>query len=465
MNLEAATLKLLLHEKEKEKALATYAELRPEYFSATFRAILSNISDFYDKEGYVPNHNEVQVFRSRDKKSLSALASINLVDVEGVDIHVAVEELANQHAQNTTLDLVDGLLTEISLLSRHDLLDKLAAIPIKLEETLTTSEVVFTARDIPLFSRPEAVAKTKMLSGISNQWDTEAGGYYRQELVLLGGKRGSGKSIMCANLIAQQHLQGNVSIYATIEMTAVETFHRIMCILAEVPFTAIKQGTLTADETKKLAYSMSTLFEGGQAVFDKHFSNSAAVDVYSFQDELQRTCQEKDEGRIIILDDRDLSIATIDVKLSSYKARYGDQLTLMVVDYINQVVYEPGADPYDWKVQTLLGKMLKNLSRKNDVCIVSPYQMDDNGATRFAKGILDAADLAQLINVGIVEDDKGILMLETTKSRSTRDDGKYGISINWDTLRIDPREVDLGALDGEEGSSEDKETAIEGNII
>jgi hypothetical protein len=197
---------------------------------------------------------------------------------------------------------------------------------------------------------------------------------------------------------------------------------------------------------------MSNLFEGGQEVFDKHFTNNAApTDVFLFQDELQRTCVEKDEGRIIILDDRNLSISTIDVQLSSYKARYGDKLTLCVVDYINQVIVDPKADPYDWKTLTLLGKMLQNLSRKNDVCLVSPYQIDDTGQTRFSKGILDAPDLAQLIQV--IDD---VLVLETTKSRSTRDDGKYGIKINWDTLAIDPREVNLDELNGSSDEEEDK---------
>ena len=462
MNLEAVTLKLLLHETDKERALTTFTEIKPEYFSNTFRSVYHIIKNFYGKEGYIPSHTELQVFRSRDKRSLSALASIDLVDVEGVDIHVAIEELANQHAQNTTLDLLDGLLLDISLLTRHELLDKLATIPIKLEETLSVSEVVFTARDIPLFRKPDELSKAKMLSGICNQWDTEAGGYYRQELVLLGGKRGSGKSIFCANLIAQQHLQGNVSIYATIEMTAMECFHRILCILAQVDVAKLRKNELTDDDKRALGKVQATLFIGGDVVYEKHFSNhSAPIDVFAFQDELQHTCIEKEEGRIIILDDRDLSMATIDVKLSSYKARYGDKLTLCVVDYINQIVLEPGADPYDWKTQTLLGKGLKNLARKNDVAIISPYQMDDDGKTRFAKGILDAADLAQLIN--IVNPDEGIIALETTKSRSTRDDGIYGISIDWNCLRLDPTEINLDELDA--APETHVESPLEGGLI
>ena len=455
MNLEGATLKLLLHEKNKDKALAAYSELRQDYFSNSFRVVLRHIKEFYAKNGSIPSCNELEVYRSRDKKTLAAIASIKLIDITDIDIDIAVEELANQHAQNYTLDLIEHLLGDISMLSRHELLDKLALFPIKLEETLTTSEVVYSAKDIPVFTRAEDLSKEKMLSGISDQWDYEAGGYYRQELVLLGGKRGSGKSIFCCNLMVQQHKQGNVSVYCTIEMTAKEVFHRIICILAQVNYSSLRMGTLSSSEERKLAKSMSDLFVGGDLVFEKHFTNpDTKPDVFLFQEELQRDCKEKDEGRMIIIDDRDLTAATVDVKFSTYKSIYGDKFTLGIVDYLNQLVLEEGADPYDWKVQTTLGKVLQNHARKSTIALVAPYQMADDGSTRFAKGILDAADLAQLI---VVSEDKESIALETTKARSSKDDGVYHIHMDWDTLTIDPTEIDISTLSGGDTEEEASE--------
>jgi|TARA_B110000908_G_C10262223_1_gene460233 KaiC/GvpD/RAD55 family RecA-like ATPase len=468
VNLEGVTIKLLLTEENKELALSSYSELKPDYFSNTFKAVLRHIKEFYDTNGGIPSLKELEVFRSRDRKTLSAISSISLIDTQDIDIRVAIEELANQSAQNITLDMLDVLLQDISLLGRHELLDKLAYLPIQLEETLTTSEVIYTAKSLSVFKRPDALAKARMLCGICNAWDYEAGGYYRQEFVLLGGKRGAGKSVFCANLVAQQHRQGNVSIYATIEMTAEECWHRIMCVLAQVEFSKLRKDQLTDEDNVKLARTMASLFIGGDEVFEKHFVQNTSPNVFDFQDELQRTCKEKDEGRIIILDDRDLTIATLDVKVSSYKSRYGDLLTLVVVDYINQLILEPGADPYDWKTQTTLGKLLKNQARKNDICLVSPYQMDDNGIARFAKGILDAADLAQLIN--IIDKETGVMALETTKARSTKDDGKYGLRMDWKTLTIDPTEIDLEAMDGSEQEETStptpkKEQLSEGDLI
>jgi hypothetical protein len=85
----------------------------------------------------------------------------------------------------------------------------------------------------------------------------------------------------------------------------------------------------------------------------------------------------------------------------------------------------------------------------------------------FAKGILDAADLAQLIQ--IMDKESGLMALETTKSRSAKDDGKYGLRMDWKTLTIDPTEIDLEDMDGEEAVEATpqfkKEEAREGDLL
>lgn len=445
MNLEGIALKLVLEEQNPEKALKCFSELNPEYFSSTFKSILKHMRDFYTETGKVPSLKELEVYRCRDVSATTSISSLRLLDASGIDIELALDELANQRAQNITLDLVDDLLAKISLMSRDELVDTLGGLPLKVEESITVSGITHSAKTIQLFTSKEETARVQMLSGISDAWDHEAGGYFRQELVLLGGRRGSGKSLMCANLVRNQWKQGKVSIYATIEMTAIETYQRIMAAIAQVSFDSLRKNTLSPEDTIKVAKAMASMFVDGDKAFEKHFVNGAG-NVLEFQHELQTRYQEKDEGRIIILDDRDLSLATLDVQISKYKAMYGDELALVVVDYINQLVLDPAADPYDWKVQTTLGKMLKNLARKHDVCLVSPYQMADDGSTRFAKGILDAADLAQLIQIvdeGVENPEFSKMYLETTKARSNRDDGKYSFTMHWKTLTIDPREVSL----------------------
>ena len=449
MNIEGITLHLLLQQ-DREQALKYYSEINNEYFSSSFSSVLTHIKNFYTDKGFIPNIGELEVYRSRDRKILSALASIRLIDPGPIDIEVAIEELANQYAQNVTLDLIDTMLETIAIKDRFELLDEISALPLQIEEKISSTNSVQTVSDIQVFKKKEVLLNQKVYSGVCDEWDHEAGGYYKQELVLIGGKRGSGKSIFCANLIAQQHLQKNVSIYFTIEMSADETMQRILSILAETSASDLKQGKLSDEDTKKLATVMASLFHDGDVVFNKHFDGST-LDIYAFQDELYGTCVEKDEGKIIIVDDMNLTVGAIDAKLSTYKSKYGDKLGLAAIDYLNQIALDKTADMYDWKPQIVVSKTLKNLSRKHDICLVSPYQMDDDGVARFSKGILDAADLAQLLKV-----DGTSILLETTKARGTSDTGKHRVGISWTTLRIDPRPVVLEDMECDEEEDKSK---------
>lgn len=158
-------------------------------------------------------------------------------------------------------------------------------------------------------------------------------------------------------------------------------------------------------------------------------------DRYRFEEQLVRNCKLKDDNQMIIIDDRALSLTALDLHLGKIKARFGDKFTVAVVDYINQIVVE-GADKYDWKPQITVSTKLKDLARKYGVIMVSPYQIDATGEARFAKGILDAADVALVMEAGETS-----MTFDTTKIRGGGA-MKFTSAINWDTLRISPVPLD-----------------------
>ena len=309
--------------------------------------------------------------------------------------------------------------------------------------------MVFSARDIKVFQKPEEYATEQVLTGISDQWDHQIGGYFKENLVLIGGKRGSGKSIVCANLVARQHEMNKPSIYFTIEMTARETFIRIIAILADIPAAKLMKGTLDPSEKSKACKAMANFYIGGDALYTKYFETPQSPDVFEFQDELSKL-PENPENRIIIIDDRELSTASIDTKIGTYKSKFGDSLGLVVVDYLNQVKLEGSKDMYDWKDQTIVSKHMKNIARKHKICLVSPYQIDGNNEARFAKGILDAPDTAQ-----VLEAEEDSIKFTTTKMRGDTDKFIHAVKINWPTLRIDPREVTLDEIANEQEEEQD----------
>ena len=70
---------------------------------------------------------------------------------------------------------------------------------------------------------------------------------------------------------------------------------------------------------------------------------------------------------------------------------------VIIVDYLNQVKRSNApsrSGQYDWTEQIEVSKTLKSMAQEYEVPVFSPYQTDNTGEARFAKGILDAADAA-----------------------------------------------------------------------
>jgi replicative DNA helicase len=164
-------------------------------------------------------------------------------------------------------------------------------------------------------------------------------------------------------------------------------------------------------------------------------------DRFKFEETLVRNFELKVDNQMIIVDDRNLTLSSIDLHIGKAKARFGDKLKLVVVDYVNQIVLE-GTDQYDWKPQIEISKKLKNLARKYEIVMVSPYQIDKDGEARFAKGILDAADIA--LTMEAHDKETNAISFETTKIRGGKEMA-FTCPIDWDTLRISPQSVDKPA--------------------
>jgi hypothetical protein len=77
--------------------------------------------------------------------------------------------------------------------------------------------------------------------------------------------------------------------------------------------------------------------------------------------------------------------------------------------------------------------------------MVSPYQIDESGAARLSKGILDACDLALILN-----QEEGGMVFSCSKSRASKSTFKCKVGFTPDTLTIDPVEIPLEAEKEEE---------------
>lgn len=445
INVQAVVLKLLLSCTDKELALACFDKIKPHFFSSSYGTIHKAIATYYHDHGKIPSMDELSIKFSRNSNIQMALAAlVNLEDLD-IDFDMAVDALRNEYAQQEALTMISrDLLDGITMLSAEDLIDRLSALPLKLEEKVEHSGSILTASQIPVFQTEEQNKLDLMYTGISNKWDSEFGGVGRQELIFLGGKIGSGKSVFCSNLCVQQYYAGNIAPYYTIEMTGRETLLRMLSIMAGVPAMKVKQNSLVGDDLQKLAMTRAKMFHGGAEAYKNFVRNKNIIKASDFVELDQQLMKNHEEIHpLIIVDDSDLRMSTIDVSLSKFKSQYGNKLTMGVVDYINEVRLDTQGDPYDWVYQLELSRGLKRLARKHDCAIFSPYQLNDNGEARFSKSILVPVDIAMTLDA---DHDAGIIQLNAKKVRSLPP-CSFNVGIDWNTLRIDPEEVSIEEVD------------------
>ena len=433
MDISAVVINKLL----TEKNLDVWSKLKLAFLDPAYSSVYSLVTKYYDKYSTIPSFDDLDAI-AREGLAQKTLATLRLIDETDITAEVALDALIDQYTQNQTIILLDKFIDKLPLYDSVEIKENLAGIVLTLDEKTLTTEGVYTMSDIMVFVRPDELAKNRVHLGLNNTFDSVLGGVARQELILIGGKRGSGKSITCSNIMINQYESGNASIYFTIEMEAHETLQRNMSVLANVNHQNLKNGTLTDAEMLQVVKSRAGMFDESDHLVKEFVKDR---DQFKFEESLVRECALKETNQMVIIDDRALTLTSIDLHLGKMKARFGDKFTVCVIDYLNQIVVE-GASQFDWQPQIVISKKLKELARKYEIVVVSPYQIDDKGETRFAKGILDAADIALLMEANAKEDNA--MSFETTKIRGAKE-MRFTSGMDWDTLRISPVSIEKPA--------------------
>ena len=112
---------------------------------------------------------------------------------------------------------------------------------------------------------------------------------------------------------------------------------------------------------------------------------------------------------------------------------------VIIVDYLNQVKrtnVPSKTGQYDWTEQIEVSKTLKSIAQEYNIPVFAPYQTDNTGEARFAKGILDAADAAFTMETWSPEDE--CITFNCTKMRNAKMEGFTSV-MDWETLKIGPQ--------------------------
>jgi replicative DNA helicase len=215
MDVSAVVLNKLL----SEQSLDIWAKLKLVFLDPAYSSLYSAINKHYERYSALPSFDDLEL-TLREGPAAKTLATLKLTDVPEVTAEVALDALIDQYTQNETVKLLDKFVDKLPLYDTNEIKENLATIALTIEEKTHTSEKVFTMADMMMFQHQEDLEKERVYLGLNNGFDAVLGGVARQELILIGGKRGSGKSVTSSNIFINQYESGNSCLYFSIEMTA-----------------------------------------------------------------------------------------------------------------------------------------------------------------------------------------------------------------------------------------------------
>ena len=425
MNIASALLKQLVHQQDLE----TWSQLKDIYLPSEYRGIYNVLDKHVDSYQALPTFEELQ-YEIRDKNLKEKLTAIELMEVD-VDADMLLDYLKNEFTQTEILDELDKYVEKtVTIASAEENIEQLQEIVLNVGDKVDITPPSESMQSITLFEDDKELAKYLPL-GLNSEYDATVK-FSPKDLVLVGGRRGSGKSLTSCNLAVNVYEQGRTAIYFTIEMDSRSILQRMCSIATRIPFTSIRDKNMSTEEWNLVAGWWAGRFDGGHEILHTY---EKTRDFDTFHKQLVKQELNKD-AQLDVIYDPALTLSKIQSELDKRVGR--TDVGIVIVDYLNQVRRHnaPGRNSqYDWQEQIEISKKMKTFAQDYETLVFAPYQTDSTGEARFAKGILDAADAAYSLETWSPEDK--CMTFNCTKMRNNEVKG-FSSTVDWKSLKIGP---------------------------
>ena len=426
LNLASALIRQVINTQDFE----TWSYLRKEYLPVEYHVLYKLIDKHCENFHSLPSFDNLKL-GIRDRQTQEKVFAIESVDVD-IDADILLEYLKNEYTQKEILNSLETYIDESVLFADADeSVGALHQIVLDIEDKVDLTEPSENMQRIRLFEPEEEIGKYIGL-GLNDEYDHEIK-FSPRDLVLVGGRRGAGKSLTCANIANNVYNSGRSAIYFTIEMDSRSVLQRICSIATGVPFARLRTMNLSVTEWEKVAGWWAARYQQGQERLKEYKEHR---DFDKFHDSLWTTCELLPTQQIDVVYDPSLTLAKIRAELDKKVKKLN--VGVIIVDYINQVkrsnVPSRGGQ-YDWTEQIEVSKALKSMAQEYECTVFSPYQTDATGEARFAKGILDAADAAYALETWDQEDNCMTFNCVKMRAASMR---SFSSVVDWETLKIGP---------------------------
>ncbi len=426
MNIASALIKRTLEIQDFE----TWTQVHKRYLPSEYHSLHSIIDKHSEKFHKMPSIEDLKL-EIRDSSTREKLYAVEAVKVDA-EPYMLLQYLKNEYTQKEILtSLEDYVENSVAFEDAQESVDHLHQIVLDIEDKVDLEEPQESMQRIELFEPEEDLAKYIPL-GLNEEYDLDIQ-FSPRDLVMVGGKRGAGKSVICANIANNVYESGKSAIYFTIEMDSRSILQRCCAISTGVPFSRLRTKNLSVGEWEQVAGWWANRFINGQ---DRLTEYKKHRDFEKFHHELKTTCEILPTQQLNVVYDPSLTLAKIRAELD--KKVKSMNVGVVIVDYINQVKRSnlpSRGGQYDWTEQIEVSKALKSMAQEYDCTVFSPYQTDASGEARFAKGILDAADAAYTLETWDHED--GCMTFNCVKMRSASMKS-FTSTVDWESLKIGP---------------------------
>jgi hypothetical protein len=445
LNLASALIKQIIIQDDIE----TWSALKENYLSGDLQGIFRVLNNHVELYKKLPTFEELH-FEVRDEATLDKIYAIESVETD-IDAWMLLDYLKNEYTQTEIFKELEQFIdTSIGFQTAEENINTLSDIVLNVSDRVDLVPPEESMQRMNIFESDEELSRYLPL-GLNAEYDADFA-FSPNDLVLVGGRRGAGKSLTCCNVAVNAYNQNKSSIYFTIEMDSRAILQRMCSIATGIPMKRLRTKEMAPLEWHELAKWWAGRYENGLEILAKY--SNIKEEFNDFHRDLTREPLHK-ERQLDIVYDPGLTLGRIQAELKQKVEVI--KPGVIIVDYLNQVTRNnrpSRSGQYDWIEQVEISKTLKSYAQEYGAMVFSPYQTDSTGEARFAKGILDAADTAYSLNVWEQEDN--CMTFNCVKMRS-REMKSFTSAVNWETLRIGPE----SAMNPEEKSAL-KEQMFEG---
>lgn len=421
MSLSSALIKQVI----EERNLDTWANIKKIYLPTEYHSIYSVIDKHVDRYFKLPTFEELR-FEVRDEATLDKISLIEEEEVE-TESFLLLDYLKSEFTQK---EVIAGLTKFVNESLTFDTAEETISGMYEVISTVEKKVDLLKPKDsiekVELFDTDQELDASLRL-GLNSEYD-ERFIFPNTSLILIGGYRGSGKSIVCNNIAQYQVEQGKTVIKFTIEMQLREELQRQCAIATNIPHFKIRYKELTVDEWCKVARWWSSRYVNGPELYEEVYLKTRDFT----QLHILLSKNELSQPAIDIVHTPELTIPKFKAETLKRLNKY-DNVGLIEVDYLNKMsTSDKVNNKFEWIEQIHVADKLKTFAEEIGIPILSPFQTKADGGVKFSKDILVPADAAYELKAG-----ENYIEFVNIKMRHMEEKG-FCSTMDWNTLKCGP---------------------------